>query len=50
VLGYTGSNFYVADEAGRVFDDSPLANATAQVSLTVDAQGYPIRASIKVSN
>ena len=48
-LKYTGSNFYVADEEGRVFDTSPLANATAEVSLVIDSQGKPIRASLKVS-
>lgn len=49
-LGYRGSNFYVADDQGRVFDASPLANATAEVSLTIDATGMPVRASLKVSD
>jgi hypothetical protein len=48
-LGYRGSNFYVVDDQGRVFDSSPLANATASVELTVDAQGKPVRASLRVS-
>ena len=48
-LGYEGSNFYVVDDQGRVFDASPLANATARVELEVDAQGKPVRASLKVS-
>ncbi len=49
-LGYQGSNFYVVDDQGRVFDASPLANASASVELTVDSAGKPLRASLKVSN
>jgi RNA polymerase sigma factor (sigma-70 family) len=49
-LGYRGSNFYVANDQGRVFDASPLADATAEVSLTIDATGMPVRASLKVSD
>ena len=48
-LGYTGSSFYVVDDQGRVFDNSPLANATARVALTVDSQGKPMRAGLQVS-
>ncbi len=49
-LGYQGSNFYVVDDQGRVFDASPLANASASVELTLDSAGKPLRASLKVSN
>lgn len=48
-LGYQGSSFYVVDDQGRVFDNSPLSNATARVELTVDSQGKPVRASLRVS-
>ncbi len=49
ILGYQGSNFYVVDDQGRVFDNSPLAEAAAKVQLTVDGNGKPIRASLQVS-
>lgn len=49
ILGYQGSNFYVVDDQGRVFDNSPLAEAAAKVQLTVDGSGKPIRASLQVS-
>jgi RNA polymerase sigma-70 factor (ECF subfamily) len=48
-LGYRGSNFYVVDDQGRVFDNSPLANANVKVDLVVDSQGKPVRASLRVS-
>ena len=48
-LSYSGSNFYVVDDKGRVFDSSPLANAKATVNLSVDSQGLPVSASLKVS-
>jgi hypothetical protein len=48
-LGYRGSNFYVVDDQGRVFDNSPLANASARVELQVDINGNPLKASIKLS-
>ena len=48
-LGYTGSNFYVVDDQGRVFDSSPLANAKASVSLSINGQGLPVSASLRVS-
>lgn len=48
-LSYTGSNFYVVDDQGRVFDSSPLANVTANVHLTVDINGKPLSASLKIS-
>jgi RNA polymerase sigma factor (sigma-70 family) len=47
-LSYSGSNFYVVDDQGRVFDSSPLANAKAIVNLTIDSQGLPLGASLKV--
>ena len=48
-LGYTGSNFYVVDDQGRVFDSSPLANAKASVNLSINGQGLPVSASLRVS-
>lgn len=48
-LGYQGSNFYVVDDQGRVFDNSPLANAKASVELVVDINGKPLKAALKVS-
>ena len=48
-LGYQGSNFYVVDDQGRVFDNSPLAEAAAKVQLTLDANGKPTTASLQVS-
>ena len=48
-LGYQGSNFYVVDDQGRVFDNSPLANAKASVELAVDINGKPLKAALKVS-
>lgn len=48
-LSYRGSNFYVVDDQGRVFDSSPLANATAIVNLTIDASGIPLNAGLKVN-
>ena len=48
-LGYTGSNFYVVDDQGRVFDSSPLANAKASVNLSINGQGLPVNASLRVS-
>jgi hypothetical protein len=48
-LVYQGSNFYVVDDQGRVFDNSPLANASAKVELQVDINGKPLKASIKLS-
>jgi RNA polymerase sigma-70 factor (ECF subfamily) len=49
-LFFQGSNFYVVDDAGRVFEESPLANAQVRVNLTIDAEAKPLSAGIKVSN
>jgi RNA polymerase sigma-70 factor (ECF subfamily) len=48
-LSYQGSNFYVVDDQGRVFDNSPLANAKASVELSIDINGKPLKAALKVS-
>lgn len=40
-------NFYVVNSESQVFSDSPLANATAEVRLDLDAFGEPIQASIR---
>ena len=48
-LSYSGSDFYVVDDQGRVFDSSPLANARASVNLSIDSNGLPVSASLRVS-
>ena len=48
-FAYQGSNFYVVGDEGRVFDNSPLANASARVEIQVDINGKPLKASIKLS-
>lgn len=49
-LGFEGSNFYVVDDNGRVYDQSPLARATAKVTLVLDENGQPVRASLKIND
>jgi RNA polymerase sigma factor (sigma-70 family) len=48
-LSYKGSDFYVVDDKGRVFDSSPLADAIAYVNLSIDSQGKPLSASLRVT-
>jgi hypothetical protein len=36
------------DDKGNVFDQSPLANATAVVTLTLDSNGNPVKAAMQV--
>ncbi len=43
------SDFWVVDDSGNVFDQSPLANAVSTVRLSFDSDGNPINASMKVS-
>jgi RNA polymerase sigma-70 factor (ECF subfamily) len=43
------SDFWVVDDKGNVFDKSPLANAISTVTLSLDPDGNPVRASMKVS-
>jgi RNA polymerase sigma-70 factor (ECF subfamily) len=43
------SNFWVVDDRGNVFDQSPLANAISTVKLSLDSKGNPVKASMKVS-
>ena len=47
-ITHTSENFYVADDQGRVFDNSPLADANATVSITLDENGLPTKASMVV--
>jgi RNA polymerase sigma factor (sigma-70 family) len=43
------SDFWVVDDQGNVFDQSPLANAVSTVKLSLDSQGNPVKASMTVS-
>lgn len=43
------SDFWVVDDSGNVFDQSPLANAVSTVTLSFDPDGNPVKASMKVS-
>ncbi|MBT5089275.1 MAG: sigma-70 family RNA polymerase sigma factor [Micrococcales bacterium] len=43
------SDFWVVDDSGNVFDQSPLANAVSTVRLSFDSDGNPVNASMKVS-
>lgn len=43
------SDFWVVDDSGNVFDQSPLANAISTVTLSLDPDGNPTKASMKVS-
>ena len=43
------SDFWVVDDQGNVFDKSPLANAISTVTLSLDSDGNPVKASMKVS-
>ncbi len=45
---HRSSDFWVVDDRGNVFDQSPLANATAVVTLTLDANGNPVKAAMQV--
>lgn len=40
--------FYVVDERGAVFSDSPLADSQAVVTLVLSSNGAPERASLKI--
>lgn len=43
------SDFWVVDDEGNVFDQSPLANAVSNVKLSLDSKGNPVKASMTVS-
>jgi len=45
---HRSSEFWVVDDNGNVFDQSPLANATAVVTLTLDTNGNPVEAALQV--
>jgi RNA polymerase sigma factor (sigma-70 family) len=45
---HRSSEFWVVDDKGNVFDQSPLANATAVVTLTLDSNGNPVKAAMQV--
>ena len=45
---HRSSEFWVVDDKGNVFDQSPLANATAVVTLTLDTNGNPVKAALQV--
>lgn len=46
---HRSSNFWVVDDSGEVFDQSPLASAFATLTLIVDTTGNPISASMQVA-
>jgi len=50
--GYTvaivSKEFFVVDEQMNVFDESPLANSKAVVSIDLDENGRPLSASLKL--
>jgi RNA polymerase sigma factor (sigma-70 family) len=43
------SDFWVVDDQGNVFDQSPLTNAISTVKLSLDSEGTPVKASMTVS-
>jgi RNA polymerase sigma-70 factor (ECF subfamily) len=45
---HRSSEFWVVDDRGNVFDQSPLANATAVVTLTLDSNVNPVKAALQV--
>lgn len=47
-IEYLASNFWVVDDSGKVFDQSPLASASATLTLVVDTTGNPTSASMHV--
>lgn len=49
VITHSSSDFYVVDDAGNVFSDSPLAEAGATVTINLDASGTPTMAGLKVN-
>jgi len=49
-LTHRSAEYYVIDEAGRVFDDSPLARAEATVSLKFNPQGKITSAQLRINN
>jgi len=49
VITHTSSDFYVVDDLGNVFSDSPLADADAVVTINMDSEGTPTKAALKVN-
>lgn len=47
-IEYRSSNFWVVSDSGEVFDQSPLASASATVTVILDTSGNPINASMQV--
>jgi len=45
---HSSSDFWVVDDSGNVFDESPLANAAATVTMMLDTNGNPVRASMQI--
>ena len=43
------ADFWVVDDAGNVYDQSPLAGASATVTLKLDKSNNPYKASLKVN-
>jgi hypothetical protein len=49
-LTHRSAAFYVIDENGRVFDESPLARAEATVSLKFNPQGKIVSAQLRIND
>jgi RNA polymerase sigma factor (sigma-70 family) len=49
-ITHRSAEFYVIDDEGRVFDDSPLANAEATVTVSFNTQGKITRASLRIND
>ena len=47
-VAVVAEKFYVVDESGTVFSDSPLANSRAVVTLDLDGLGNPLSASLVI--
>lgn len=49
-ITHRSAEFYVIDDEGWVFDNSPLANAEATVTVSFNAQGKITRASLRLNH
>lgn len=48
-LVHRSSDFWVVDDAGNVFDQSPLKDANVTITLQLDSNNNPISAAMRVS-
>jgi RNA polymerase sigma factor (sigma-70 family) len=49
-ITHRSAEFYVIDDRGRVFDESPLATAEATVIVSFNTQGKITRASLRIND